>query len=120
MINPRQFWHLTDREDFDIDPEFRPMEAKGIGGPLSRPGLYVTDAPEVWAHHPYAEGRTWAAEVETDEDVKMQRPDSEAVLDPARARVTRRIPTSHAIAERTGYLEGKYVGDWRSPGKEKA
>lgn len=104
------------------------------------PALYVTRNPHYWyeiaggwSGNPYASGRKWAAEIEaleghppfpgrwgsgaspTRSDVPLEKYYEdlilpETILDPRFVKVVRIIPIEEAIAETTGYLGSRYVG----------
>lgn len=119
------YWHATSRKNFKPSSSARPWRMRYGGLERSdKPSLYATSSLHYWANiaggsmgKPWAKGRKWAAELLILEghppivSEHFERP--EVILDPNYVCVLRVIPLEHAIAEQTGWLNGKFVGNYR-------
>lgn len=55
-------WHVTDRPNFEIDPDFQPGGGNGEAGAFGK-GLFLTPNPELWHYLWRPQGTVYAAEV---------------------------------------------------------
>ena len=112
-------YHLTDNENFALDPEFQPYENYLVGGDAPDPGIYLAHDVEPWFNG-YDYVRPFIVEIEhppvgTHHGISTQGflPATEY----GRSRVTRVLPTDEWVRERYGdmgwfeeHLEDTEVG----------
>lgn len=62
-------YHLTDKPDFALDPDFTPENAVfGRPGEASDPGVYLTQTPEMWGSAGY--NRPYVAEIQAPPEIE--------------------------------------------------
>jgi predicted ABC-type ATPase len=100
----RRVWHLTDKADFKLDPDFAPERNTTIGG-SGRKGLYVAEDLEPWFNG-YDYVRPFAVELEVGEIDEMEGMYAGEKFLPAEAfddaRIVRVIPWDEYIREQYG------------------
>ena len=113
-----RMWHLTDRADFKLDPDFAPFVNTTIGDMgAERKGLYVAPSAEAWFNG-YDYVRPFVAEIEVPELPSFGGYSGENFLPADRfgdAKVLRVIPTDEYARET--YLGKGWFEEWQNPRK---
>lgn len=105
QIKHGMFWHVTENENFEIDPQKGPRDMSSLAGGEIDPGklMITTDLP-YWASNYKDEGRGYAAEIDMSDVPRDQYGQVNRgfgnefwVNDPSQARVRRTLPLDKAL-----------------------
>jgi len=104
------YWHLSEKQDFDIDPTYCPRDLSSLATGVDEPGLMMSTDPENWSG--YFPDRNYAALLDTsalarDEYYQVHRGFGNEfwVTDPCKVKVKAVVPVEKAIGINNWYHE---------------